>query len=82
MNTVALMAEYARLADAHDALAKLVALKVITPDEQIRLTRKFMDDRPEFKRHVAEAMGGKVIATSTKREDQWPTTGAQKEPND
>ncbi len=43
-------------------LPKLVALKVITQDDHIRLTRKFMDDRPEFKQHVAEAMGGKVIA--------------------
>jgi hypothetical protein len=61
MNTVQLMAEYARLADCHNALATLVSLKVITADEQIRLTRKFMDDRPDFKQHVAEAMGGKVV---------------------
>ena len=60
MNTVQIMAEYARLADAHKAMDTLVVLRLITPDERMRLMRKFLDDRPEFKQHVAEAMGGKV----------------------
>lgn len=64
MNTVRLMAEYAQLADAHKASDLLVALRIITRDEQIKMIRKFMDDRPEFKQHVAEAMGGKPIAAT------------------
>lgn len=66
MNTVYLMAEYARLAQAHEALDMLVALKLITSDDRMRLMRKFLDDRPEFKQHVAEAMGGTVAKASTR----------------
>jgi hypothetical protein len=61
MNGNKLMAEYANLATLHDALAVLVGHKVITHEERIKLTRKFMDDRPEFKEAVAKAMGGTVI---------------------
>lgn len=61
MTTVEVMAEYARLGQVHDACGLLVALKVISSEDRIRLTRKFMDDRPEFKEAVAKAMGGTVI---------------------
>jgi hypothetical protein len=70
MNSNQLMAEYANLATLHDALAVLVGYKIITHEDRIRLTRKFMDDRPEFKEAVAKAMGGSVLpATSTRMKD-------------
>ena len=61
MNGNALMAEYANLATLHDALAVLVGFKIISHEDRIRLTRKFMDDRPEFKEAVAKAMGGVAL---------------------
>jgi hypothetical protein len=56
LNGNALLAEYANLSSLHDALGVLVGLKVITRDEQIAYTRKFMQDRPEFKKAVEAAM--------------------------
>lgn len=56
MNGNALLAEYANLASLHDALGVLVGLKVMTRDDQIKYTRKFMTDRPEFKKAVEQAM--------------------------
>lgn len=67
MTTVEIMAEYGRLGQLHDALGLLVALKIISDGDRIRLTRKFMDDRPAFKEAVAEAMGGKVISAPADR---------------
>jgi len=66
VNTVQIMAEYARLADVHKASDLLVAMHIISRDDQILMIRKFMDDRPAFKQHVADAMGGKVIPPSTR----------------
>ena len=60
MKTAAVMAEYANLATVNDALAVLVSNKVIDHEERLRLTRKFMTDRPEFHAAVAAAMGGSV----------------------
>lgn len=69
MNGNKLMAEYANLATLHDALAVLVGYNIINHEDRIRLTRKFMDDRPEFKAAVAKAMGGTVLPpASTRRE--------------
>lgn len=55
-----LMAEYANLASLHDALGVLVCLKVLSRDEQIKYTRKFMEDRPEFRKAVEEAMNAGI----------------------
>ena len=68
MNGNKLMAEYANLSTLHDALAVLVGFKIISHEDRIRLTRKFMDDRPDFKAAVAKAMGGTVVPPSTTRE--------------
>ena len=51
-----MLAEYANLASLHDALGVLVVLKVITRDQQVQFTRKFMEDRPEFRKAVEAAM--------------------------
>jgi len=59
------MTEYARLAEAHKALDTLVSLRLLTQDESVRLMRKFIDDRPEFKKHVAEAMGSRSTPSTT-----------------
>ncbi len=56
MNAAKMLAEYANLATVHDALAVLVGFKIITQEDRIKLTRKFMDDRPEFKDAVQQAM--------------------------
>ena len=56
----ALLAEYANLASLHNALGVLVGLKVITRDEQVNFTRKFMADRPEFRKAVEEAMNAGI----------------------
>jgi hypothetical protein len=60
LNGNKLMAEYANLATLHDALGVLVGLKIISADDRIRLTRKFMDDRPEFRDAVQEAMNAGI----------------------
>jgi hypothetical protein len=51
-----MLAEYANLGTLHDALGVLVGLKVISDEDRIRYTRKFMEDRPEFKEAVQQAM--------------------------
>lgn len=56
MSGNALLAEYANLSELHDALSVLVHFKLVTHDEQIAFTRKFMADRPEFRKAVEEAM--------------------------
>lgn len=61
MKPVEMMAEYARLGDVHRALGLLLVYGVITAEDQVRLTRKFMDDRPAFKAAVAKAMGASVV---------------------
>ena len=60
LSAAALMAEYANLAELHDALGKLVALNIITRDEQVKYTRKFMEDRPQFRDAVQEAMNAGI----------------------
>lgn len=60
MNGNKLLAEYANLATLHDALGVLVGYKVISDDDRIRLTRKFMDDRPEFRKAVEAAMNAGI----------------------
>jgi len=63
MNSNQMMAEYANLSHLHDALAVLVSLKVITRDEQVKFTRKFMEDRPAFRDAVQQAMTAGGLST-------------------
>lgn len=56
MSGNAMLAEYANLASLHDALGVLVGLKIITREQQVEYTRKFMTDRPEFRKAVEAAM--------------------------
>lgn len=56
MNSTQMLAEYANLGTLHDALNVLVGYKIITPEQQVQFTRKFMEDRPEFKAAVQQAM--------------------------
>lgn len=58
-----MLAEYANLATVHDALAVLVGFNILTHDDRIRLTRKFMDDRPAFKKAVEAAMNAGLHAS-------------------
>jgi hypothetical protein len=58
VRTSELMAHFALLGRVNDALEVLEGAELIDYAERMRLTRKYMDDRPEFKEAAQASITG------------------------
>jgi len=56
MNTHEVIRAYAELASIQEACNVLIKARLLKHEDQVRLLRKFLDDRPEFKGAVAQAV--------------------------